>query len=403
MLIDDGRLQYVDGRWRAGGDLSTLEVPASIEALLAARLDRLPERERHVIEPSSVIGNEFRQEAVVALVERDVRPFVPDQLARLTDRELVELVDEFDAAFRFQHQLIRDATYNTLLKESRAILHERFVRWLDAREETRDRATELQEILGYHLEQAYRYWRELGRVDPHVEALGVDASRRLGDAGERALARGDMPAAAALLLRAADLLPDGHTARPRILLLAGGALDEAGWFDRATTAFDDSAKAAREAGNDAAVEAATMAKSRLEYLTGHTTDAEQVASQVDEALDRLTASADPDALSRAWQLRFNVDVAACRWAAAQHAANQLIGHARRAGNTILERSTLRALAFLAQKGPMPVSEATQVCRDILGMSDAEIERLTAGGIVAQRIFQLPFGAVGFSRRSAWKT
>ncbi|HEX6254312.1 MAG TPA: adenylate/guanylate cyclase domain-containing protein [Euzebyales bacterium] len=365
MLIDDGRLQYVDGRWRAGGDLSTLEVPASIEALLAARLDRLPERERHVIEPSSVIGNEFRQEAVVALVERDVRPFVPDQLARLTDRELVELVDEFDAAFRFQHQLIRDATYNTLLKESRAILHERFVRWLDAREETRDRATELQEILGYHLEQAYHYWRELGRVDPRVEALGVDASGRLGDAGERALARGDMPAAAALLLRAADLLPDGHAARPRILLLAGGALDEAGWFDRAMTAFDDSAKAAREAGNGAAVEAATMARSRLEYLTGHTTDAEQVASQVDEALDRLTASADPDALSRAWQLRFNVDVAACRWAAAQHAANQLIEYARRAGNTILERSTLRALAFLAQKGPMPVSEATQVCRDIL--------------------------------------
>jgi class 3 adenylate cyclase/tetratricopeptide (TPR) repeat protein len=365
MLMDDGRLQHVDGRWRAGGDLSTLEVPASIEALLTARLDRLPHGERHVIESSSVIGNEFAQDAVVALVERGVGPSVPDRLARLTDRELVELVDETDAAFRFQHQLIRDATYNTLLKESRAILHERFVRWLDAREETRDRATEIQEILGYHLEQAYHYWRELGPIDPRVEALGIDASRRLGDAGERALARGDMPAAAALLLRAADLLPQGHAATPRILLLAGGALDEAGWFDRAMAAFDDSADAARAAGNVAAVEAATIARSRLEYLTGRTTDAEQVASQIDEALDRLTASADPDALSRAWQLRFNVDVAACRWAAAQHAANQLLEHARRAGNVILERSTLRALAFLAQKGPMPVSEATEVCRDIL--------------------------------------
>lgn len=365
MLVDDGRLQHVDGRWRATGDLSKLEAPASIEALLAARLDRLPDRERRIIGPSSVIGNEFPRDAVVALVERDLRPQVPRGLIHLTERELLEGGNDDRPEFRFQHQLIRDATYHGLLKESRAILHERLVRWLDERDETRDRAIELQEIQGYHLEQAHTYWRELGLVDEHVVAIGVDAALRLGAAGERALARGDMPAAASLLLRAADLVPDDHGDKSRLLLLAGGALDEAGWFDRAVTAFDDSADAAHATGNAAAAEAAVVARSRLEYLTGRSEDTDGVSDSVDQTLDRLTKLADPDALSRAWQLRMDVDITACRWAAAQLAAGQVIGYARQADNAMLERRTMRLLAFLAQKGPMPVAEATEVCRDIL--------------------------------------
>lgn len=365
MLIDDDRLEHVDGHWQAASDLSTLEVPATIEAVLATRLDRLPDRDKPVLASSSVIGREFFQDAVVAVVERGLRTHVPDSLEQLTERELIEVVDEHALGFRFQHQLIRDTTYHGLLKESRAILHERFARYLDAREETRDRSIELQEIHGYHLEQAYHYWCELGLVDRHVVDLGIDASRRLGAAGERALARGDMPAAASLLLRAADLVPDDHGAKPRMLLLAGGALDEAGSFDEAIDALDASAHAARAVGNAPAVEAAAIARSRLHYLTGRSADAEQIANQVVRTLDRLTALADPDALSRAWQLRLDVDIAACRWAAAQHAATQVIDHAGRAGNAILERSTMRLLAFLAQKGPMPASEAMAVCRDVI--------------------------------------
>lgn len=365
MLIEEDRVRHVNGRWRAVGDLSTLEVPATIEAVLATRLDRLPDQDKPVLGSSSVIGREFPQDAVVAIVERDLRPQVPTSLDRLTERELLEVADDPVPTFRFQHQLIRDATYHSMLKESRAILHERFARYLDARQETRDRSIEVQEIHGYHLEQAYHYWSELGLVDRRIVELGIGAARRLGAAGERALARGDMPAAASLLLRAADLLPDDHRAKPRQLLLAGSALDEAGWFDQAIDAFDSSARAARVTGSVAAVEAATIARSRLEYLTGRGAEGEHIGRDIERTLDRVTALADPDALSRAWQLRLDVDIAACRWAAAQHAANQVIAHARRAGNAILEQSTMRLLAFLAQKGPMPVAEAMAVCRDII--------------------------------------
>ena len=88
--------------------------------------------------------------------------------------------------------------------------------------------TEFEEILGYHLEQAYRYWSELGPLDEHAVDLGRRASARLASAGHRALARGDMPAAAGLLRRAAGTLPDGHRGRPGLLLQAGEALARAG-------------------------------------------------------------------------------------------------------------------------------------------------------------------------------
>jgi class 3 adenylate cyclase len=365
MLMDDGRLHEVDGHWRVEGDLATLEVPATIEALLAARLDRLPYEERHVIEPASVVGRRFAQDAVAHLVDVGLRPEVGDRLRNLGDRDLVAIEDTDDPSYRFQHQLIRDATYSGLLKESRAILHERFVEWADTVNAARDRSTEFEEIQGYHLEQAYRYWRELGPLDAHVVAVGVDASRRLASAGERALGRGDMPAAASLLLRAADLLSDEHPSKPRTLVLAGNALHETGSFDRATAAYDASAHAAEAAGNTAVRVAARIERLRLEYLIGRVDDVQLVSAEVHRALEELARLEDADALSRAWQLQLNLEIAGCRWAAAHRAADQVIEYARRAGNAVLEVRTMPLLAFLAQKGPMHVPDATAQCEAIL--------------------------------------
>jgi class 3 adenylate cyclase/tetratricopeptide (TPR) repeat protein len=364
MLVDEGRLRDVEGVWRVDGDLSTLEVPASIEALLAARLDRLKQDERRVIEPASVIGRRFALDAVAHLVDADIRPEVADRLHDLGDRDLV-LPEADEDVFRFQHQLIRDATYNGLLKEARAILHEAFVRWGDTVNEARDRATEFEEIQGYHLEQAYRYWLELGPIDAQIAAIGINASRRLGSAGERALGRGDMPAAASLLKRAADLLPADHAAKPRTLMLAGNALHEIGSFDDAIASYELSGQSAEAVGDAAAIEAARIEGVRLSYLIGRTDDVAAVSAAVDEALRRLDGGRDDDALSRTWQLRLNLEIAACRWEAAQRAANRVIDHARRAENTVLEVRTMPLLAFLAQKGPMPVPDATAQCQDIL--------------------------------------
>src|SRR5206468_7711259 len=109
-------------------------------------------------------------------------------------------------AYRFRHLLIRDAAYDALPKAVRANLHRRFAGWLETNGQE---LVELEEVLGYHLEQAARYLAELGRPDP---AVAAQAAGKLAAAGMRARWRGDRDAARSLLGRALGLTgePDLH-------------------------------------------------------------------------------------------------------------------------------------------------------------------------------------------------
>src|SRR5205085_4634422 len=125
-----------------------------------ARLDQLESGERSVLERGAVEGEIFHRGAVQALAPDEVR--VTPRLAALVRKELIrpdrsQLVGE--DGFRFRHLLIRDAAYDALPKATRAELHQRFAAWL---QEHGAELVELDEILGYHLEQACRYRTELG-------------------------------------------------------------------------------------------------------------------------------------------------------------------------------------------------------------------------------------------------
>ena len=111
---------------------------------------------------------------------------------------------EGEDGFRFRHLLILDAAYDALSKASRADLHQRFAAWLETHGQE---LVELDELLGYHLEQAGRYRIELGL--PRDEPLVSAARGRLISAGRRAYLRADYGAAAPLLERAATLISPG--------------------------------------------------------------------------------------------------------------------------------------------------------------------------------------------------
>jgi class 3 adenylate cyclase/tetratricopeptide (TPR) repeat protein len=187
----------------AGGEDGDVVVPPTLKALLAARLDQLDTSERAVLECGAVEGEVFHRGAVQALAPAE--PAVTPRLASLVRKELIApdkplILDE--DGFRFRHLLIRDSAYEALPKTARAELHERFAAWL---EKHGAGLVELDELLGYHLEQAVRYHGELGR--PAEEALAPRAREFLTTAGRRALRRLDFPAAAGLLERAAALMP----------------------------------------------------------------------------------------------------------------------------------------------------------------------------------------------------
>ena len=145
------------------GDLETISVPPTIQALLAARLDRLSDGERRTIERASVVGKEFGQRDVSELTPSAGRADVATQLMGLVRKELIRPDRRRDGggdAYRFRHLLIRDAAYDSLPKLERAELHEQFADWLERT--AGDRLAELDEITGYHLDQARSYRLDLG-------------------------------------------------------------------------------------------------------------------------------------------------------------------------------------------------------------------------------------------------
>jgi class 3 adenylate cyclase len=193
MLIDDGLLRFDGSMWRAAEDLADLTVPPTIHLLLTARLDRLDAEERAVIERGAVEGKVFHAGAVSSLIPEPLRAQVRPRLLTLARKELIrpdraEFAGE--DAFRFRHLLIRDAAYHAMSKEQRADLHERFAAWLERA--AGPRAEDYLEILAHHLEQAWRYRRELGREDEPTRALGSRAAAALRRAAERSSLRGDV-------------------------------------------------------------------------------------------------------------------------------------------------------------------------------------------------------------------
>ena len=183
-----------------------VDVPPTLKALLAARLDQLDEAERRVLERGSVEGEIFHRGGVQALAPEETQ--VTTRLAALVRRQLVRpdrAQIAGDDGYRFRHLLIRDAAYDALPKAVRADLHARFADWLD---EHGHSLVERDEIVGYHLEQASRYRAQLGQPD----AASADrAAARLTAAGNRAIDRQDYRAGAALLDRAAELVRPHRT------------------------------------------------------------------------------------------------------------------------------------------------------------------------------------------------
>ncbi|MGE5765140.1 MAG: ATP-binding protein, partial [Mycobacterium leprae] len=239
MLIDDGLLARIGDRWVAA-DLSRIEVPPTIAALLTARLDRLPRTERAVLERASVVGKLFYRGAVEALTPQPERDTVDESLRRLVHRDLIRRETDVsldDEAFRFRHLLLRETAYRSLTNHERAELHERCASWLEQR--ARGHLVSYDELAGYHLEQACRNRVGLGSMDVEALELARRAAVSLGTAGRKAFGRRDMPAAVNLLSRAVALLFPEDDARLALLPDLAAALIELGDLRRAERLLEE--------------------------------------------------------------------------------------------------------------------------------------------------------------------
>jgi predicted ATPase len=171
-LVEAGILaQDPESQWRIVGELGRAELPPTVSALLAARLDRLPAAERDLLSRVSVIGLEFTTADAELLAETESRAGVGALLMALTRRDLVRRVRSPQGdTWAFKHILVRDAAYDGLAKSMRAELHERSADGLAASEEA-EGGGEQAGFVAHHLEQAARYRRVLAAHGPGVDAL----------------------------------------------------------------------------------------------------------------------------------------------------------------------------------------------------------------------------------------
>ncbi len=357
MLLDDGSLQVEGGHCVALRDLAETEMPPTVEALISARIDRLPAPERLVLERAAVIGKVFYWGAVGALSPDVERQSVGTHLQALVRRDLIA-ADASDLpgedAFRFLHILVRDAVYKAIGKEARADLHRRVADWLEVR--AGGRLPEFDELIGYHMEQAARAVLGLGFLDDAGRTLRDRAVEQLAVVGHRALARGDMPAASSLLGRAAELAPPGIQ-RARLLVDFGFAQAQSGELMAADEALATAMEVAASAESRELVEEARIEREYLRAQTHPEGWTENAALVADAALAVFEETGDELGQARAWRLRGEISYVTCQYGENVQQLERALDHARHAGE---HREVDEIMAFLASClvfGPTPVDEA----------------------------------------------
>jgi predicted ATPase/class 3 adenylate cyclase len=363
MLIEDGLLVRSEGGWSPATELSLVVIPPTISALLEARLERLDEDERNVLEHAAVEGPVFHRAALEALSAwtGDLAP----RLQALVHKDLIRpehgTVAEAQS-FRFRHILIRDAAYRSLSKVTRADLHERFADWLE--QAPGMRLTEIEEIAGYHLEQACHYVSELDRVGDRGAGLALRAATRLDAAGRRALARTDHPAAINLLERAIALLPEDDPERVALLTELGATLTEAGKLEEAERTLADAGQAAAALGEERLSAHALVQQLFLRLQATNEATAEAAAA-VEQVLPVFEQEGDELGLCRARRLEAWLHWIHGRTGEAEAAWQRAAEHARLAGAEHEEAEVLVWLASSCLFGPRPVPEAIARCEELL--------------------------------------
>jgi class 3 adenylate cyclase/DNA-binding winged helix-turn-helix (wHTH) protein/tetratricopeptide (TPR) repeat protein len=369
IAASEGNPLFLEEMAALARERTTVTVPSTIQALLAARLDSLPVQERELLEHAAIEGEVFHRTAVRAFAAERLDAEFESRLAGLVRKELIRPHRPTlygGDAFRFRHLLIRDAAYDGMPKAIRAELHERFASWLQ--DNVRELA-ELDELTGWHLEQAVRYQHQLGRdINP---ALTRRAAEHLHAAGRRARERSDTASATNLLERAHALVPEENALRAWIGIDLAEQLIEAGELTRA-----DELLSTAERDPDTTALAALI---RFEFLLRARPQEFTQTSQstLPGIIERLSREGDERGLARAHMAAFNVHWLQALATSAGEEALLAAEHARNAGDEGLRSRALGWYVATLTLGP-------QDAQTIKEKLDA-IEREDPGPYLATRV------------------
>jgi DNA-binding SARP family transcriptional activator len=313
------------------------ELPPTVEALLASRLDRLDVKELRVLRRAAVVGRRFTKTELADMMPRDELVEAERHLSALTQHGFIHPREH---VFVFHHVLVRDAAYRGIPKSDRAELHELAARGLERRDAP-------DEIVGYHFEQAHGYVAELDLDGDRLQQLAAAGGEHLGRAGIRAWQRADVSAAMNLLRRALELTPDAHGLACEL----GLALNVSGDRVEALQVFG----AVIEGAADHHRLRAEIEHRMLESLA-EPDRARPLFEVATRAIPVLEAARDDRALGRAWYSVAHVRGGFyCEYAAMEEAAENIAACYRRGGWPL--SSAVELLGLALEFGPRPVDQA----------------------------------------------
>ncbi len=367
MLVEDGVLVQRDGLLQSLEAVESLRVPETVQAVLAARLDRLDAEELAVLQRAAVIGQVFWWGAVADLTPPDRAVAVSGHLQALVRKGLVRPDRRTFAGedgFRFGHILIRDAAYESMPKRLRGELHERFADWAEARA---SEGVDLDEIVGHHLERAHAYRVELGPEGEPEAVLTARAAECLARAGRHALVRGDASAASGLLGRAARLRPENA----ELLVDLADAYGQLGSVVEAERRFGEALRAATAAGDERSEVLARLELAMIGFLARAEGGADELAAEVERALPGFEAAGDDATVARLLRRLAEAYWWRCQIGPMQGALERALVHAQRAGDERQAADVAVRLGFASIVGPLPVTLGRRLVAAALDRTEDE--------------------------------
>jgi class 3 adenylate cyclase/tetratricopeptide (TPR) repeat protein len=373
-----------------------IAIPPTIQALLAARLDRLPREELRVIEVASVVGSDFWPAAVSALSRIDAAS-LDQALAGLARRRLVRpgaATPAGESGFSFQHALIRDTAYETLTKETRVSLHERFAGWLEER--YGDRPAEVQAVVGHHLERAYRYRTELAPVDDQARSIAERAAGSLASAGRRAARAREDATALGLLSRAGSLLGADDRDRLALMPLIGQSFEGAANHARAGEVYEEALERALSECDRAVEGRARLGRARVWFVAEPDRSSNEIVEEAERAITLLEAVEDRPGLVEAWRLVGESRMYEGRAADGQRALERALGELRPDDPPRSLNAASFAMGFCLLEGPAPLERAVRFAAE-------QLELARARGMLSFEADMLHLLGAGEARRGRFET
>jgi class 3 adenylate cyclase/tetratricopeptide (TPR) repeat protein len=285
-LIETGQIVRENGHWKALTESAKIRMPNTLRAVLSARIDRLPELSRHVLQNAAVIGRSFDLRVLQYLTSLNGE--LASQIQDLIDASLIEPAPE---AYIFRHVLIQEAAYESILIKKRAELHRTIGETIE--ELHAERIEEFAPLLAYH------FYRAQDVRSLKYDILAGEKSARLYANAESATHFG----------RALEVAKRNGSDLDQIRFLfseLGRVLELGGRYEQALQNYDDWQEFGRERGDRSIEMTALMAKAPLYSIFTPLHNSELSEHLLVQALEISREIGDDAAQARlSWNLMLN--------------------------------------------------------------------------------------------------